>query len=107
MVCSQFNSYFVSRGAYINTPYANLYYNYLVKHERYEEIENLLHKGLLDMSSHIARNKKGSILHICEKDCPCIEDPLFTQTINRIVIGVNQLVLRFAMRGRKGKSLSC
>ncbi|QIN54382.1 hypothetical protein [Cedratvirus kamchatka] len=49
MVCFEFNSYFVGKGVYINSSYANRYYNYLVKKEKYVEIENLINRGLLDL----------------------------------------------------------
>nr|WIL04139.1 hypothetical protein Clen_209 [Cedratvirus lena] len=83
MVCFEFNSYFVGKGAYINSSYANRYYNYLVKKEKYVEIENLINRGLLDLSH--SSNKKQA-LHICKEECPCFEDPNFSQAINRMEV---------------------
>ncbi|SHO33273.1 Hypothetical protein BQ3484_205 [Cedratvirus A11] len=101
MVCSEFNSYFVSKGAYINSPHANLYFNYLVRHERYTEIENLIGRGLVDFSHCLSKNKQGFILHICEKDCPCAYDPLFSQAINRVVVGTSLMLLKVILYNRK------
>jgi hypothetical protein len=106
MLCRELNSYFLDRGAYLNTPYANLYYNYLAKKQKYTQIENFISKGLIDC---IAKNKQGFMMHICEKDCPCVYDPLFSKSVNRVLVGFEQikLMLNLCIHKRNAKPGDC